>query len=103
MPRPEPSRPGSPWVSGLFYLFALVVIAAVFAAVGKVLNPWALPVIIAGAILTLSVVGALQLKQDSRLTEKSFLTLMGLALRNLPLLGKVGRSPDHGHQPPDGG
>ena len=92
MPRAEPPRPASPWVSGLFYLFAVVVIITALAAVGRVLNPWALPVIIAGAILTLSVVGALQLKQDSRLTDKSFLALMGMALRNFSLLGKLGKS-----------
>jgi hypothetical protein len=92
--RPEPPCPVSPWVSGLFYLFAFAVIAGVFAAVGKLLTPWALPVIIAGTILTLSVVGALQLKQDSGLTERSFLTLMGKAIRNLPLLGKLGETPD---------
>lgn len=99
-PRPEPPRPASPWVSGLFYLSAFIVIAAVFTAVGRLLTPWALPAIIVGTILTLSVVGALQLKQDSGLTEKSFLTLMGKAIRNLPFLAKLGKTPDQERQRP---
>jgi internalin A len=100
--RSERSRPASPWLSGLFYLFAVAAIAAVFAAVGKVVSPWALPVIIGGAVLTLAVVGALQLRQDRGLTEKSFLTLMGMALRRLPWLGRVGRGAEQGHNTPEG-
>lgn len=79
----------SPWVSGSFYLLAAVVLITLLAAVGKVLSYWVLPVIVIGGLLLITVVGALQLRQDDRLSEKSFVTLMKLALRQMPLLGKA--------------
>jgi len=51
---------------------------------GRVLSVWALPVMIAGSVLLVAVVGALQMRQDERLSERGFLRLMGDVLRRLP-------------------
>ena len=47
---------------------------------------WILPVIVIGALLALSIIGAFQLRQDERLTQKNFLELMILTFKRLPLL-----------------
>ncbi len=83
--RREVQQLRSPWVSGTFYLVALAVVVALLLVVGSVLPPWALPVVIVGAVLLLAMVGALQLRQDDRLSDESFVKLMGEALRRLPL------------------
>jgi hypothetical protein len=88
--RQEAAKLRSPWFSGLFYLTVLVVVGVLILAIARLLSPWALPVAIAGAVLLVSVVGALQLRQDDRLSERSFVKLMGDSLRRLPLL--FGRS-----------
>jgi hypothetical protein len=54
--------------------------------VGRVLAAWALPLVIVGAVLLVSVVGALQMRQDDRLSERGFLRLMADVVRRLPLL-----------------
>jgi hypothetical protein len=88
--RQEAAKLRSPWFSGLFYLTVVVVVVVLMLAVSRLVSAWALPVAIAGAVLLVSVVGALQLRQDDRLNERNFLTLMGHSLRRLPVL--FGRS-----------
>jgi hypothetical protein len=56
---------------------ALVVLAA------RLVHPAALPVVILGAVLALSVVGILQLVQDGRLSERTFSSLLLHLLRGL--------------------
>src|SRR5258708_7459273 len=76
----------NPWVSGSFYLIVFIVIIAAFAVVGKVLPSYVLPIILIGAILALSVIGALQMRQDEKLSEENFLKLMTLSFKYLPWL-----------------
>lgn len=79
----------SPWVSGSFYLLAAVVLIALLAAVAKAVSYWVLPIIIIGGLLLIIVVSALQLRQDERLSEENFITLIKLSLQQMPLLGKA--------------
>jgi hypothetical protein len=81
----------SAWVNGSFYLVAVVSLIALLLIAGKMLSVWVLPVIIVGGLLLVTVVGALQLRQDSNLSQQNFLKLMTLAFQQLPLLGKLGR------------
>lgn len=82
----QPRKPNNPWVSGSFYLFVVVVTGSGLLAAAKILPLVALPIIVAGAVLALSVVGAHQLRNDGRLREESFLKLMALSFKYLPLL-----------------
>ena len=82
--RGAPGR--TPWLSGSFYLAAIVVLVALFLVVAQIASPWLFPLVVIAGILALSVVGALQLRQDSNLSETSFIKLMALALRQLPLI-----------------
>ena len=84
--RSAATRGNNPWGSGSFYLVAAVVVIVVLLVVAKLLSIWALPLVIIGAILVISIVGALQLRNDDRLKDESFVKLMGLSFRYLPLL-----------------
>jgi internalin A len=54
-------------------------------------TPWLLPAVILGGLVFVGLVGALQLRHDDRLSEKSFLALVGLTFRQLPLLGRLSK------------
>lgn len=78
----------SPWASGLFYLVVGTVVLATLSVVANVISAWLLPLIIIGGVVFVSIIGALQLRQDDRMTEKGFLELMRLSVGALPLLVK---------------
>ncbi|HYH79446.1 MAG TPA: hypothetical protein VEX86_06605 [Longimicrobium sp.] len=86
--QPVSAGANNPWLSGSFYLTAATVIIALLAGVSRVISPWVIPAVLVGGILMLSVVGAMQLKNDRQLSDAGFLTLMGEALKRLPLLAK---------------
>ncbi len=83
-------RHTSPWRSGSFYVVAIVVLVVLFLAVAKVVSGWLVPIVAVAAIIALTVVGAMQLRHDNRLADKSFVSLVGVALRQLPLLRSRG-------------
>jgi hypothetical protein len=62
---------------------------AMLLVVGKVLSVWVLPVVIVGGLLLVTVVGAFQLRHDAKLSEKGFVSLMALTLKQLPLFSKL--------------
>jgi hypothetical protein len=79
-------------------LAAAVVIIAVLLAVARMVHPLVIPLVIIGSVVFVSVVGALQLRQDEKLAEKNFLRLMSLALAQLRFLGRrkaLGPYKDH--------
>jgi len=91
--QPTPSPPpgtehANPWISGSFYLVASVAIMAVIAVIIKYVSWYAIPVVIIGGVVFIAVIGALQLRQDKRLSEASFLTLVRETFKQLPLLKK---------------
>jgi Flp pilus assembly protein TadB len=85
-------RRRTPWASGSFYLVVLVVAVLVLLLVGRALPLWALPITAVAAVLIVVIVGALQLRQDERLSERNFLRLMAAVLARLPSLLRLGRS-----------
>lgn len=86
--KPKPMKPekNNPWTSGSFYLFAYAIILIGLIALIKYVPLWAVPPALIALILLLIVIGALQLKNDSRLKDKSFVELMTLVMRRLFLL-----------------
>lgn len=62
-----------------------VVTSVLLLVVGSVLPLWALPIVVVGVALVVSIVGVLQLRQDDRLSEIGFVRLMGDTLKLLPL------------------
>jgi Flp pilus assembly protein TadB len=82
-----------PWASGAFYLIAAVILVGVVLAVAALTPLWAVPLIVIGAVTLLTVVGALQLRQDAKLSEKNFLQLMQLTLAQIKFLGRSAPPP----------
>ena len=82
--RREEHRLSSPYFSGFFYLLVAVVFMVAVTVMARAVSPWAFPVALGGALLLLMVVGALQMRQDDKLSERGFLKLMGDVLGRLP-------------------
>lgn len=76
----------SPWRSGSFYLAGLVVILALLAAISTNVHGLDLVVVITGGLLSIIMIGALQLRQDEGISETNFLKLMIESFKRLPLL-----------------
>ena len=78
----------SAWANGSFYLFCAVVIAAIIGFLGNQLSFPVLCLVIIAVGLLVPIIGALQLKQDDRLKDETFLSLMKIAITGLPFIGK---------------
>lgn len=76
----------SPWATGSFYLAAFLMVGVLFLVIARTVSPFVLPIVLIASMLGVSIIGALQLRNDTRLSEKNFLELMSLALKSLPLL-----------------
>lgn len=79
----------NPWISGSFYLFVAIIIIVLIAILSQNISWYILPIIIIGGILIIGIVGALQLKNDDKLSDKSFVELMTETFKSLPLLNKI--------------
>jgi len=83
--KPESASVG-PWTSGSFYVIAFVVIVGEFFYAATKVGWWVVPIVAITGILSISVIGALQLRHDDRLKDESFLKLMTTTLRQLVLI-----------------
>jgi Flp pilus assembly protein TadB len=81
----SPNR-NNPWISGSFFLVTFIVVVVAAALVGVYVSWLAVPVILIAGLLGLAIIGALQLKNDQRLSDEHFTTLMVESLKRLPLL-----------------
>jgi hypothetical protein len=89
------------WANGLFYLLVFFVVTAIVGFFVQAVPAYLLALIVCVAILLLPMIGALQLRQDEKLSDKSFLELSRLALSRLPLLGgAVGKGGSRGVRTP---
>ena len=80
------TQKNNPWISGSFYLFVAIVVITGLAVLGNMLAWYLLPLIIIGGILIIGVVGAFQLKNDDKLKDETFLSLIQETYKRLPLL-----------------
>jgi hypothetical protein len=93
----QPPSPVSPRTNPtaliLSYVLAFVVLLSAIVGAAVVISNWVsivagvtIGVVIIGALLAIGVIGAMQLRNDDRLSEESFLKLMIESYRRLPLL-----------------
>lgn len=94
MSKERPPNIRNPWRSGSFYLVAFVIVIVLLLVAANTIPLLALPVVIIGALLAISIIGAFQLKQDERLSQKNFLELMLLTFKRLPLLSRGSNTPN---------
>ncbi len=79
----------SAWANGSFYLFTFVVVVAGIGILARSISPYVLPIVLVAGIIFVPIIGALQLRQDRRLSEKSFLSLMTLVIKQLPMINNI--------------
>jgi|694.fasta_scaffold16559_12 GTPase SAR1 family protein len=84
----KPIKVKSAWANGSFYLFCAVVMTAIIGFLGNQLSFPVLCLVIIAVGLLVPIIGALQLKQDDRLQDETFLSLMKIAITGLPFIGK---------------
>lgn len=80
-----PPKKNNPWISGSFYLFVMVVVLAVLSAAARMISWVSLPLVFIAGIIILVLIGALQLRNDEKLKEETFLRLVVEAFKRLPL------------------
>jgi len=79
----------SAWANGSFYLFVFVVVVAGIGFLGNQLSFPVFCVLVIAGVLLVPIIGALQLKQDERVQDETFLELMKMAIAQLPLIGNM--------------
>ena len=79
----------SAWANGSFYLFTFAVVIASFGFLANTVPLYTLPIILVAGALFVPIIGVFQLKQDGRLSNKSFVELMKIVIGQLPLIGKL--------------
>lgn len=82
----ETKTNNNPWISGSFYLVALMSVTILLLAVARLVNVALFPIVVVGGLVAIGLLGALQLRNDTKLSEKSFLQLMALSYRQLPFI-----------------
>jgi uncharacterized membrane protein YphA (DoxX/SURF4 family) len=77
----------------VYFTLAFVVVLAAIVAAAVAISKWVsitagvmTGVVIIGSLLAIGVIGAMQLRNDDRLSEESFLKLMIESYKRLPLL-----------------
>lgn len=81
-------KKNNPWLSGSFYLFLAVIVIVGLGVLSQSVNWALLPVIIIGGILLIALIGIFQLKNDDKITDKSFVSLIIETYKRLPLINK---------------
>jgi small GTP-binding protein len=85
----RPLRPKSSWANGSFYLFLFVVVIGGIGYLAGTLKLLNLIAVIVAGIVFIPLVGALQLRQDDRLSEQNFMELLKLVVAQLPIISKI--------------
>jgi hypothetical protein len=85
---PPTKRVNNAWINGSFFLVALTTIVALFAWISNQVRWHTFPIVLIAGLLSVGVIGALQLRNDDRLGEKPFIQLMIETYKRLPLLRK---------------
>lgn len=88
-------HPGSAWRSGWFYVAAFVILLGAMVGAAILVSNYVslqaavvLSVLLIATLLSVSVVGALQLREEGKFSDDNFLKLMVEAFKRLPLLKK---------------
>jgi len=84
--RTKESRSKSAWANGSFYIFLFLVVFITIAVIAGSLPIYVLPLVLISGIIIVPLIGALQLRQDDRLSDKSFIELVKITMGQLPLI-----------------
>jgi amino acid transporter len=73
----------SAWFSGSFYLTVFISIVTLISAAQNFVSGWAFPIVVIGGAVGTTIVGALQLRNDGRLSEENFLSLVRISFQRI--------------------
>jgi len=97
----------NPWFSGSFYLTSFAVVIALISVSQRIVAGWSFPLVLAAGIVSTTLIGALQLRNDDRLSEMGFLTLVELSFKQIFKFFSRARPPHetrtHGESSPPSG
>ena len=82
-------KKNNPWLSGSFYLIAVIVILSGLGVLSNTVVWYLFPIVLIAGILIVGLVGILQLRNDDRMSDKSFASLLKETYRRLPLLSQI--------------
>jgi hypothetical protein len=82
------NKKNSPWISGSFYIILGIIMLSALAVISRMVNWVLLPIIVIGGILLIALIGFFQLKNDDKITDKSFIKLISETFKRLPLINK---------------
>jgi hypothetical protein len=82
-------KKNNPWISGSFYLFVAIVIITGLAVMSKTINWAAFPIVVIAGVIIITLIGVFQLKNDDKLKDESFVTLIKETFKRLPLLKNI--------------
>lgn len=86
--KPEMKK-NNPWVSGSFYLIVVIIVLSGLGVLSKTVVWYLFPIVLIAGILIVGLVGILQLKNDDRISDTSFASLIKETYRRLPLLNQI--------------
>ncbi|OUL30406.1 GTPase [Nostoc sp. T09] len=75
--------------NGMFYVFLFSIVFNTIGIFAGLLPIYSLALTIIGTVIIMTLIGVLQLRQDDRLSEKSFVDLVRMVLKQLPLIGNL--------------
>jgi hypothetical protein len=84
----------NPWLHGSFYLFTAVTLMATLAFIASLVPLYVVLLVFSFGLITLLVIGALQLRNDKELSESNFINLMFEVLKILPSILKIRKPVD---------
>ncbi|HTE00853.1 MAG TPA: hypothetical protein VK668_16290 [Mucilaginibacter sp.] len=84
-------KKNNPWISGSFYLVVIVVILSILMVMAKMLPLYIFPIVLIGGVMLFTAVSVFQIYNDDRISEKSFLTVMGMIFKQIPILASAGK------------
>jgi hypothetical protein len=106
-----PAKKQNPWVGGSFYLVVGLSVMIVLGWMGQVVSPWAIPAVILGGLLLVTIISLFTALQSEAIGERTFNKVMILTFQQIPLLGRLierkekpeDRSEQEGTGPPSQG
>lgn len=75
----------NPWSTGLFYVSTFLIVAGIIVLIINYTSLYLIPIVILSSIIVV-VIGLLQLKNDNRISDKTFLTALKEGLRRIKLI-----------------
>ncbi len=87
----EAKKVKNAWINGLFFLLMFVVVIITLGVLAWNVPFYSLLVIIIAGILFILLIGALQLRQDGQLKDKSFVEIMKIVVSKLTLFKRSGK------------